>query len=39
MATGKKEIDSQKEKLSYYKALNDIGNQIHSAHDQQGSVI
>jgi type II secretory ATPase GspE/PulE/Tfp pilus assembly ATPase PilB-like protein len=33
MAIGKKEIDSQKEKLSYYKALNDIGNQIHSAQN------
>ncbi len=27
------EINDQKHKLSYYKALNDIGNQIHSAKD------
>jgi type II secretory ATPase GspE/PulE/Tfp pilus assembly ATPase PilB-like protein len=33
MATEKKEIADQKEKLSYYKALNDIGNQIHSAQN------
>ena len=31
MATIKMEIEVQKEKLSYYKALNDIANQIHSA--------
>lgn len=28
-----KETTDQKERLSYYKALNDIGNQIHSAKD------
>src|SRR4030043_344555 len=33
MAVEKKEIVAQKEKLSYYKALNDIGNQIHSAQN------
>ena len=33
MATEKKELTDQKEKLSYYKALNDIGNQIHSAQN------
>ena len=27
------ELNDQKDKLSYYKALNDIGNQIHSAKD------
>jgi type II secretory ATPase GspE/PulE/Tfp pilus assembly ATPase PilB-like protein len=29
----KTEVEAQKEKLLYYKALNDIANQIHSARD------
>ena len=33
MSNEKIEIDAHKEKLSYYKALNDIANQIHSARD------
>lgn len=32
-AKGKKEARDQNEKASYYKALNDISNQIHSAED------
>ena len=31
MSNEKMEIDADKEKLTYYKALNDIANQIHSA--------
>jgi len=33
MAKEKQDLTAQKEKLSYYKALNDIGNQIHSAQN------
>ena len=33
MPKEKMEIDAQKQKLIYYKALNDISNQIHSARD------
>ena len=33
MANESEALNEQKEKLSYYKALNDIGNQIHSARD------
>ncbi|MFC1533960.1 ATPase, T2SS/T4P/T4SS family [Thermodesulfobacteriota bacterium] len=33
MEKGSNETNGQKEKLSYYKALTDIGNQIHSAKD------
>ena len=33
MSDENNELTAQKEKLSYYKALNDIGNQIHSAKD------
>ncbi len=33
MSNSQMEIDFQKEKLFYYKSLNDIANQIHSAKD------
>ena len=33
MGNEDKDINLQKEKLTYYKALNDIANQIHSAQN------
>lgn len=39
MAKESKELAAQKEKLSYYKALNDIGNQIHSARDMDEILL
>lgn len=39
MANESKELAAQKEKLSYYKALNDIGNQIHSARDMDEILL
>lgn len=39
MGTDDRDMNSQKEKLTYYKALNDIANQIHSAQNINDILI